>query len=36
MRADEAENTLKRIEEAIRIQILEKMPGNARRTAIAA
>ena len=36
MRADEAENTLKRIEEAIRIQILEKMPYNARRTAIAA
>ena len=36
MRADEAENTLKRIEEAIRIQILEKMPGNARRTAMAA
>jgi len=36
MRADEAENTLKRIEEAIRIQILEKMPGNVRRTAIAA
>ena len=35
MRADEAENTLKRIEEAIRIQILEKMPGNARRTAMA-
>ena len=36
MRADEAENTLKRIEEAILIQILEKMPYNARRTAIAA
>ena len=35
-RATEAENALRRIEEAIRIQIIEKMPGNARRTAMAA
>jgi chromosome segregation ATPase len=36
MRANDAENALKRIEEAIRSQILAKMPGNARRTTIAA
>src|SRR5450759_4303626 len=36
MRANDAENALKRIEEAIRSRILDKMPGNARRTAMAA
>ena len=36
MRANDAENALKRIEEAIRSRILAKMPGNARRTAMAA
>ena len=36
IRANDAENALKRIEEAIRSRILAKMPGNARRTAMAA
>jgi len=36
LRANEAEDALKRIEEAIRTQILEKIPGDSRRAGRAA